>query len=162
MSFVFYILFVFSLQAQEPVITPEGHALAAFLDSLRVEELWPAGRRVNWLTGEPKTSVLNDGKPHTHCSAFVAAVAYKLNIYILRPPDHSETLLANAQFDWLGQAGKAQGWQELESGLQAQAFANRGFLVVAAYKSRRADASGHIAVVRPDNKDEKRILQEGP
>jgi hypothetical protein len=159
---IIFAFFIFSFQAQETPITPEGRALSAFLDSLRVEELWQASRRVNWLTGEPKTGILNDGKPHTHCSAFVAAAAYKLNIYILRPPDHSETLLANAQFDWLGQAGKAQGWLELESGLKAQGFANQGFFVVAVYKSRKIDASGHIAIIRPENKTEELILKQGP
>lgn len=162
MILIIHILFVFSLQAHETVITPEGQSLSVFLDSLRVEELWQASRRVNWLTGEPKTGILNDDKPHTHCSAFVAAVAYQLDIYILRPPDHSETLLANAQFDWLGQEGKLEGWLELESGLKAQAFANRGFLVVAVYKSRKENASGHIVIVRPEHKDEELILKEGP
>jgi len=159
---IIFAFFVFSFQAQETTVTPEGQALSVFLDSLRVEELWQASRRVNWLTGEPKTGLLNDGKPHTHCSAFVAAAAYQLDIYILRPPDHSETLLANAQFDWLGQEGKLGGWLELGSGVKAQVFANRGFLVVAVYKSRKADASGHIVIVRPEHKDEELILKEGP
>ena len=161
-ALVIYTLFIFSFQAQEATVTPEGQALSVFLDSLRVEELWQASRQVNWLTGEPKTGILNDGKPHTHCSAFVAAAAYQLDIYILRLPNHSETLLANAQFDWLGQEGKLQGWLELGSGVKAQVFANRGFLVVAVYKSRKADASGHIVIVRPEHKDEKLILKEGP
>jgi len=159
---IIFAFFTFSFQAQETSLTPEGQALATFLDSLRVEELWPASRRVDWLTGKPKTGILNDGKPHTHCSAFVAAAAYQLDIYILRPPDHSETLLANAQFDWLGQEGKLQGWLELGSGVKAQAFANRGFLVVAVYKSRKKNASGHIVIIRPEPKNEELILKEGP
>jgi hypothetical protein len=164
-KFIFVIIltfFIFSLQAQGMPVTSEGRALVAFLDSLRVEELWLSHQRVDWLTGEPKTGILNDSKLHTHCSAFVAAVAYKLDIYILRPPDHSETLLANAQFDWLAKEGKSLGWFEVTSVLKAQTLANQGFLVVTVYKSRKEDASGHIVIVRPESKDEELILREGP
>jgi hypothetical protein len=143
-------------------ITPSDKALEKMLDSTRVEELWLAGHHVNWKTGLP------DGRPylkkgaHTHCSAFVAAVAYRLGIYILRPPEHSQVHLANAQVDWLQKEGPAQGWQMVESGQEAQKLANEGFLVVAAYKTRNPEISGHIVVVRPGVKRKEMLKKEGP
>lgn len=148
--------------AAEPLITPAGRALGNMLDSMRVEDLWLAGHHINWKTGLP------DGRPylkkgaHTHCSAFVAAVGYRLGIYVLRPPEHSQILLANAQVDWLGAEGRSRGWQEVESGDQAQELANEGFLVVAAYKTRDPEKSGHIVVVRPDAKSKEMLREEGP
>ena len=143
-------------------VSPSGKALENMLDSTRVEELWLAGLHVNWKTGLP------DGRPylkqgaHTHCSAFVAAVAYRLGIYILRPPEHSQVHLANAQVDWLKAEGNSQGWREVESGKEAQKLANEGFLVIAAYKTRNPEISGHIVVVRPDAKSKEMLREEGP
>jgi len=84
----------------EEISPPAQHMIAA-IDALNVEQHWPAGQHVHWQSGVP------DGKPetgigkHTHCSAFVAAAAKQLGIYILRPPEHAQILLANAQFEWL-------------------------------------------------------------
>ena len=88
-------------------IAPDGVRLARFLDHSGVEHRWPAGVHIAWETGVP------DGKPesgtgkHTHCSAFVAAEAKQLGIYILRPPEHGQILLANAQYEWLESEGRA-------------------------------------------------------
>jgi hypothetical protein len=72
-------------------------------------------------------------------------------------------LLANAQFDWLaGDAGRAAGWQAVESSLDAQRLANHGELVVAVFKNGNPACSGHIAVVRPAAVDSERIEQVGP
>lgn len=90
-------------------VAPAAARLATSVDALDVEHHWPAGVHVNWETGVP------DGKPesgegkHTHCSAFVAAAAKRLGIYILRPPQHGQVLLANAQYDWLAAEGQQQG-----------------------------------------------------
>jgi hypothetical protein len=145
------------------VITPEGRALAQALDSLGVEEKWIAGKHVDWQTGLP------DGRPeklpgkHTHCSAFVAAAAKTLGIYILRPPEHGQVLLANAQYEWLGSPEAAEkGWHRLRDAREAQAAANRGELVVASYQNHHDDKPGHIAIVRPSDKSEAQILAEGP
>ena len=56
----------------------------------------------------------------THCSAFAASEAEKLGIYLLHPPEHSATLLANAQQEWLFGAGTNQGWFLVQSPLEAQ------------------------------------------
>ncbi|MDR3385757.1 MAG: hypothetical protein P4L92_01790 [Rudaea sp.] len=149
------------LVAAEPISADAGR-LVVVLDSMHVEQHWPAGKHVNWETGVP------DGKPertegrHTHCSAFVASVAKLLHVYILRPPDHGQILLANAQYDWLGAEGMAHGWSSLPDGEQAQLHANRGDLVVAAYRNHHDDKPGHIAIVRPSTKSRHALADEGP
>ncbi|HMA21295.1 MAG TPA: hypothetical protein VKO87_10865, partial [Gemmatimonadaceae bacterium] len=143
-------------------MTREAGRLAQLLDQMRVEELWPAGVHIAWETGVP------DGKPeksagkHTHCSAFVASTAKKLGIYILRPPEHGQILLANAQYDWLSEQGLQEGWTEIHGAEQAQESANRGFLVVATYRNHHDDKPGHIAIVRPSAKSRSEIESEGP
>jgi hypothetical protein len=143
-------------------ISAQGQALATMLDGMRVEERWLAGRQVDWLTGEPSDKPTRGKGRHAHCSAFVAAVACRLGIHILRPPEHSQTLLANAQMDWLATKGSAEGWFKVGSGQRGQQLANEGFLVVAGYKSRTPRVSGHIAIVRPDDKREEALRSEGP
>ena len=153
-----------SAVAAEPVgrITPAARSLIEQVDRLDVENHWPAGVHVAWETGDP------DGKPesetgkHTHCSAFVAAAAEKVGVYILRPPEHSQVLLANAQYDWLAQAGAAQGWVPIADALDAQRRANEGWLVVAAYQNHNSTKPGHIAIVRPSDRDENLIQRDGP
>lgn len=143
-------------------ITPAARRTIATIDALNVEQHWPAGQHVHWESGEP------DGKPektpgkHTHCSAFVAAAAKKLGIYILRPPEHGQILLANAQYDWLQNESAQNGWQPVRDAIEAQAYANRGYLVVAAYKNHHGDKPGHIAIVRPSEKSAAAIMNEGP
>ena len=44
--------------ASEKQVSPYDKALENMLDSMRVEELWPAGRHINWKTGLP------DGRPY--------------------------------------------------------------------------------------------------
>ena len=143
-------------------ITPAGQHLAEALDQMDVEHRWLAGKHVKWRTGETLDKPVNDGKSHTHCSAFVAAAAEKLGIYILRPPQHSASLLANAQYDWLGGEGRKGGWMPVGNGLDAQQLANRGYLVVAVYKESNPKTPGHIAIVRPSTKSEAKIREEGP
>jgi hypothetical protein len=92
-------------QARE--ITPEGKHLARVLDSMNAERLWLPGQAVHWRTGKRDP----DGRQRaTHCSAFVAAACARLGVYILRPPAHSQVLLANAQRRWLQTKGKRRGW----------------------------------------------------
>jgi hypothetical protein len=145
--------------------TPESaraERLFQSIDSLDVEHHWPAGVHVHWESGDP------DGRPesgegkHTHCSAFVASAAKHVGIYILRPPEHKQILLANAQYDWLAEEGASQGWQPVEDAVAAQRRANEGWFVVAAYKSHRDNKPGHIAIVRPSERDANSIREKGP
>lgn len=124
-----------------------------------VETKWRVRQHVDWRSGLPDRGgeVCENG--HTHCSAFAAA-AQALDVRILRPPEHSAKLLANAQFDWL--AGAGEGWRPLADFGAAQAAANAGELVVAVYKSHRADTSGHIAIVKPASRSEAELAADGP
>jgi hypothetical protein len=156
--------------AQE--ISPNGKKLASILDQMEVEKRWLSGRYVNWESGEPIEKAVTDGKPHTHCSAFVASATKKLGLYVLRPkgkddPEgvagHSETLLANAQYDWLSSAeGRKFGWLPVASPQEAQKIANRGYLVIASFKEADPKKSGHIAIVRPSTRSEGAIDRDGP
>jgi hypothetical protein len=154
-------------------ISPKGKQLAGFLDSLDVEKRWLSGRQVKWESGEVLDKEPASGKVHsTHCSAFVAAASKKLGIYVLRPKSaddpagatgHPETLLANAQHDWMGSAeGRKFGWLAVPSPQEAQRIANRGFLVVASYKESDPKKAGHVAIVRPSTRSEGAIDRDGP
>ena len=157
-----------ALVADATELAPDGQRLAVVLDSMHVEQLWLPGHPVNWRTGEPVESghtnlPLNiKGSAHTHCSAFAAAAAEKLGIYLLHPPAHSSFLLANAQQDWLRADGTNQGWYAISSPLLAQQLANGGQLVVVTYKNPDPDTPGHIAIVRPSTKSDQEIMAAGP
>jgi hypothetical protein len=149
-----------SLDARE--ITEQGQKLIKLLDSMHVEQLWLPHQKVYWRTGRPRGEPVDDGKPHSHCSAFVAATAEKLGVYILRPPEHSTIMLAKAQADWLSREGIDNGWQAIGTPEEARQSANSGMLVVVVYKERDRRRSGHIAIVRPKVKTLKLIQEEGP
>ncbi len=143
-------------------ISPAGQQLATVLDSMHVEQLWLAGRQVDWRTGVPNGPVYTNAASHTHCSAFAASAAEKLGIYLLHPPEHSATLLANAQQEWLFGKGTNQGWMPVKSPVEAQQLANQGRLVVVTCKNPDPKRPGHIAIVRPSTKADQLILAEGP
>jgi hypothetical protein len=90
-------------------------------------------------------------------------MAQRTGVYLLRPPAHSQTLLANAQMTWLdGGAGQAEGWQPIVDPADAQAAANRGELVVAVYQNPDPARPGHIAVLRPSDKTRQELDRDGP
>jgi hypothetical protein len=152
----------FASTASAAPITADGVRLERFLDRTNVESRWPAGVHVSWETGVPDGKAEHGTGKHTHCSAFVAAVAKQLDVYILRPPEHGQILLANAQYDWLQDAGADNGWQPVYNAERAQRLANRGMLVVATYRNHHDDKPGHIAIVRPSSKPSAQIEREGP
>jgi hypothetical protein len=49
-----------------------------------------------------------------------------LGAYVLRPPQHGQTLLANAQISWPRHAGAASRWRLLADPVAAQTAANQG------------------------------------
>jgi len=149
------------------VITPEGHRLADLLDSMHVERLWLAHNHVNWETGEADRPETYQGPGRaTHCSAFAAAVGERLNVYMLRPPEHSQILLASAQAEWFHDKNAANmGWKALEGpghDRWAQELANQGNLVVIVYESPDPHKPGHIVIVRPSEKSLDALRKEGP
>lgn len=163
-------------RAQQPPdpITPAGHQLTAILDGMNVESLWQRGYHIDWLTGVAEGPPETTPGGHTHCSAFAAAVADKLGIYLLRPPEHSQMWLANAQERWLNSA-EDTGWQRIGrlsdpgASLKAVDLANNGKLVVAVYyqpphmtPNGPQKRPGHIAIVRPSDKPLAEIEADGP
>jgi len=145
-------------------ITPAGDRLALTLDSMDVESLWLAHEHVNWETGEPDRDADYEGPGnHSHCSAFAAAAAKRLGVYLLRPPEHGQVLLANAQADWLaGEAGAQAGWRRVPNMEEAQRLANRGTLVLVLYRNPDRHVPGHIAIVRPSEKSARTLEENGP
>jgi hypothetical protein len=153
--------------------TPSGERLARLLVGMNVEALWLAGYPIEWRSGQIIGPPETTPGGHTHCSAFAAAVADRLGIYILRPPEHGQMWLANAQEQWLSgaDAARAAGWgrigylREPGASERAVAAANDGHLVVASYFQPPIDGrqrSGHIAIVRPSDKPIDRIHENGP
>jgi hypothetical protein len=142
-------------------VTANGERLLQRLNTSGVDHRWLPYKHVNWETGQ----IENDGsaKPAaTHCSAFVASFGKQLGVYILRPPEHSATLLANAQMRWLSFDGGPAGWRRLPDSAAAQRSANLGNLVVAAYENPDPHRPGHIAFVRPGMVDAARLAEQGP
>jgi hypothetical protein len=133
-------------------VTPAAQRILDVLDGSGVEHLWAKHRHVNWETGEPDMPADYHGREtQTHCSAFAAAIGERLDVYLLRPPEHAQELLANAQTAWFGSAGgRRAGWYKVDSPQQAQVLANLGKLVVASYPSPDPHRPGHIGIVRPD------------
>jgi hypothetical protein len=148
--------------AADGAVTPQAEAMIKTLDAMGVESKWIAGQHVYWESGLPTGVPETSPGKHTHCSAFVAAAAKTLGVYILRPPEHGQKLLANAQNEWLADEGGAQGWTKLADATQAQVAANRGQLVVASYHNHHDDRPGHIAIVRPGIKTVEQIAAQGP
>jgi hypothetical protein len=159
-------------------IPPAGQRLASLLDGMNVESLWIAGFPVDWRTGQATGPRKTTPGGHTHCSAFAAAVADRLGLYLLRPPEHGQDWLANAQEMWLNGRGAARampareaGWEKIgalaDAGASEHAVsrANAGHLVVAVYfqpPDGGRQRPGHIAVVRPSEKAPGLVRAEGP
>jgi hypothetical protein len=153
--------FAGGVHATDDPITPQAQQIFRTIDAMGVETKWIAGEHIDWESGLPTGVPETLPGKHTHCSAFVAAAAKQLGVYILRPPAHGQKLLANAQNDWLAEEGAAHGWRKLADAGEAQAAANRGLLVVASYHNHHDDRPGHIAIVRPGNKTPAQIAAEG-
>jgi hypothetical protein len=145
-------------------ITFAGQQLATVLDGMNVEALWIANQHVNWETGEPDRGAAYEGPgKHTHCSAFAAATAKQLGVYLLHPPEHGQLLLANAQAQWLSSAKAAsEGWRPVMGSELAQTEANRGNLVVVVFANPDQHEPGHVAIIRPSEKSLLALERNGP
>ena len=164
--FAILLLSCLSAQAQRVLqVDQKGNNLKTFYLSLKVESLWLAGSHIDWQTGLPNKPDATTNK-HTHCSAFVAATCKKVNMYILRPPDHGQQLLANAQFNWLSTSEAADaGWRLITRGNfydSAQSMANRGMVVIAICKNPDEKKPGHAALVMPMEISSDELDQQGP
>ncbi len=145
-------------------ISAEGRKLLAILDGTNVEALWLAHEHVNWETGEPDKDADYEGPGKaTHCSAFAAAVGKRVGVYMLRPPEHGQILLANAQAGWFHSAAAQQnGWREVKTPKEAQTLANEGNLVTVVYENPDPHKPGHIAIVRPAARSPRLLDENGP
>ncbi len=144
-------------------VDPAGRQLASALDQMDVEQHWPAHEHVNWETGDPDRGGEYEGPGHTHCSAFAASAAKRLGIYLLRPPQHAQKLLANAQVEWLASSeGREHGWSAVKDAREAQILANQGNLVLVVFANPNAKKPGHVAIVRPSEKPMRALVHDGP
>jgi hypothetical protein len=144
-------------------ITADGAKLAHLLDTSGVDHLWLIAQHVIWNTGEPDPARPGGTNHATHCSAYAAAMAQRVGVYLLRPPQHSQALLANAQMAWLDSGtAREDGWRPVATPAEAQAAANRGELVVAVFQNPDPDRPGHIAVLRPSDKTRAELDRDGP
>lgn len=145
-------------------ITPAGAHLTQVLDGMDVEHRWLAHEHVDWETGLEDRAADGPGPDRaTHCSAFAAAVGLRLGVYMLRPPEHGQTLLASAQTRWFDTAaGVAAGWRPVASMADAQTLANQGRLVTISYANPDRHRPGHIVIVRPSMKSAEALAVEGP
>jgi hypothetical protein len=160
---VLALVFAAEPPSDEMRISPDGRQLLQVLDRADVAHRWLAGVHVDWRSGEPDGKVERHPDHATHCSAFVASIAEQLNVPLLRPPEHPDHQLANAQFDWLtSEAGRSKGWVPVAAPLEAQQRANRGEWVLAVYRATKDGHHGHIAVVRPAEKTAAQLDAEGP
>jgi len=145
------------------LVSEAGRKLAAELDGMDVEAHWFAHEHVNWETGDFDRGGEYEGPGHTHCSAFAAAAAKRLGVYLLRPPQHGQRLLANAQAQWLASSeGRRNGWSPVRDGREAQTLANLGSLVVVVFANPDAKKPGHVAIVRPSEKSTRALADDGP
>ena len=165
MILLFIALSIYNVYGQEYIIDSNGYKLKDYYLGLNVHDLWLSGNTVDWLSGIADTSTVGS----THCSAFVAAACQRINTYILRPPEHTQTLLANAQFDWLQtQAAAQNGWilitdtDPYKIFSAAQDLANKGYVVTALVKNPDTTESGHIALVMPGQISYDSLRSYGP
>jgi hypothetical protein len=154
-------------QGDTPCCGPIAHAgarLARVLDSMHVASRWLAHEHVNWETGQPDKGAGYKGPGQaTHCSAFAAAAGKRLGVYLLRPPEHSQILLASAQAAWLAsEQGQQAGWSGVYTAQHAQSLANQGQFVVIVFQSPDPHKPGHIAIIRPSTKSAEALAQAGP
>lgn len=141
-----------------------GKDLKTFYLNMDVLHKWQSGQHVNWLTGEPDDPNAVSGI-RTHCSAFVAAACERRGIYILRPPEHRQELLANAQFKWLNSEQASDfGWHRINKNIlyEAQQRANEGYVVVVCAQNQDVHKPGHIALVMPSDLSKEQIHENGP
>lgn len=126
--------------------------------SLDVEHNWLQNQYVDWLTGKrmPDNYENKNDSFLTHCSSFVKAVCYKLNIPMMGPPYVGTEGLANKQCVWLAQFGYLFDWEEIDH-FNVSKHANDGNLVVVCYYNADEFTCGHVAIVMPTHSLDEKI-----
>ncbi len=88
-----------------------------------------------------RRDVTGDGRPETFCNFFARDISRAMHAPL------PEGLRANQMFDWLENAGRAEGWEEVDEH-PAQRAADEGLFVVAAWKNP-SGGPGHITPLLP-------------
>lgn len=165
---IFLFLFITAFESKAQSVIPidrYGKGLQSYYRSMDVEHHWLAGTHINWETGVADKPDATSGIA-THCSAFAAAACENLGVYLLRPPEHPQVLLANAQYNWLASpAALAANWQPVSgdnSYEAAQTRANNGFIVIAICKNPISNKPGHVALVIPAEVSSVDLAAAGP
>ncbi len=170
-TFSIAILIITASVSNASELTQKGFALQRFLSDQRVDQLWLPKQYVEWKTGATlfpsEEEVSSQHLPKTsHCSAYVAAVALKLEVPMLNPDNSPDgnILLANHQNAWLNSPEAALlGWAPT-SYIEAETLADEGELVIASIPGANPYRNpGHIAIVVPDESlSFTQILITGP
>lgn len=140
--------------------------LEKVLNSMDLSTKWLPGYNVDCLTGE-RVKEKSTTVSSSHCSCFVFAVCKKMNIKMIGTPDYKQYHLSTNQMKWLKtDDAKKSGWNEIngtlnEKYLTSQKKANNGYLVIAGVEQDN-EIRGHVAIVRPSNKIDFYIKNEGP
>lgn len=147
-------------------ITIGGQSLAVLFNQTNVEFLWKNKNAINWFNGQSIHDLSGELPKLNHSGAYIASVLRKLGIYILQPPQASQTLLENNQHDWLLEIGIIDYnytylGNNLNSRINAQKEANKGNIVIASYKNINEELPGNIAFVIPFLTDTTEITLNG-
>jgi hypothetical protein len=140
--------------------------LEKVLNSMDLSTKWLPGYNVDCLTGE-RVKEKSTTVSSSHCSCFVFAVCKKMNIKMIGTPEYKQYHLSTNQMRWLKtDDAKKSGWNEIngslnEKYLMSQKKANNGYLVIAGVEQDN-EIRGHIAIVRPSNKMDFYVKNEGP
>ena len=140
--------------------------LEKVLNSMDLSTKWLPGYNVDCLTGE-RVKEKSTTVSSSHCSCFVFAVCKKMNIKMIGTPEYKQYHLSTNQMRWLKtDDAKKCGWNEIngslnEKYLMSQKKANNGYLVIAGVEQDN-EIRGHIAIVRPSNKMDFYVKNEGP
>ena len=140
--------------------------LEKVLNSMDLSTKWLPGYNVDCLTGE-RVKEKSTTVSSSHCSCFVFAVCKKMNIKMIGTPEYKQYHLSTNQLRWLKtDDAKKSGWNEIngslnEKYLMSQKKANNGYLVIAGVEQDN-EIRGHIAIVRPSNKMDFYVKNEGP
>lgn len=140
--------------------------LEKVLNSMDLSTKWLPGYNVDCLTGE-RVKEKSTTVSSSHCSCFVFAICKKMNIKMIGTPDYKQYHLSTNQMKWLKtDDAKKSGWNEIngtlnEKYLTSQKKANNGYLVIAGVEQDN-EIRGHVAIVRPSNKMDFYIKNEGP
>jgi hypothetical protein len=133
-----------------------------FLLTLDVENNWKQEKWVDWLSGKEIVNENNINKLdswYTHCSAFLSAVCFKLNIPMLIPPEVRTEGLANKQCKWLNENGEKNNWTKITKE-EIQNYCN-DHIVVACQYSKDFPNCGHVAICVNVSNDEIYVCQAG-